>query len=101
MIITIKVNGFINGIMSIRPDNFTPEALNLMFDWFDQYEDDTGEQIEFDPIAICCDFTQATLEEINWDYSKEFTDLGEAVDWINENSIVIAADDNWIVFQQF
>ena len=78
MIITIKVNGFINGIMSIRPDNFTPEALNLMFDWFDQYEDDTGEQIEFDPIAICCDFTQATLEEINWDYSKEFTDLGEA-----------------------
>ena len=101
MINTIKVNEFIDGIESIRPDNFTADALRQMFDWFEQYEDDTGEQVEFDPIAICCDFSQSTVEEVNSDYSKEFTDIGEAVEWISENSIVIAADDDWIVYQQF
>jgi hypothetical protein len=42
MINTIKANEFINGIMSIRPDNFTADALSEMFDWFEQYEDEMG-----------------------------------------------------------
>jgi hypothetical protein len=94
MINTIRVNDFIDGIKSIRPDNFTTDALSEMFDWFEQYE-------EFDPIAICCDFRQSTLEEVNSDYSKEFADIGEAVEWINEESIVIAAGGDWIVYLQF
>jgi hypothetical protein len=77
MINTIRVNDFIDGIKSIRPDNFTADALSQMFDWFEQYEDEVS---RFDPIAICCDFSQSTLEEVNSDYSKEFADIGEAVE---------------------
>ena len=49
-------------------DNFSYEALQLLFDWFEQYEDDCGTEIDLDPIAICCDFTEATRAEIIADY---------------------------------
>jgi len=49
-------------------DNFSYEALKLLFDWFEQYEDDCGTEVELDPIAICCDFTEATYSEISRDY---------------------------------
>jgi len=45
-------------------DNFSYEALQLLFDWFAGYEEDTEEEIELDPIAICCDFTEATKSEL-------------------------------------
>jgi hypothetical protein len=101
MINTIKANEFINGIMSIRPNSFTADALSQMFDWFEQYEHDTGEQVEFDPIAICCDFSQSTLEEVNSYYSKEFTSLGSCIEWLNDNTMVIATSGDWVVYQQF
>jgi len=45
-------------------DNFSYEALELLFEWFEQYEDDCGTEIDLDPIAICCDFTEASRAEI-------------------------------------
>jgi hypothetical protein len=30
--------------------------------------EDTGEDIEFDPIALCCEFSEYSLEEFNNDY---------------------------------
>ena len=107
MINTIKANEFINGIMSIRPDNFTADALSQMFDLFEQYEDEMGEQLEFDPIAICCAFSQSTLEEVNSYYSKEFTDMGSCIEWLNDNTMVVATGEylylsgDWVVYQQF
>ena len=47
---------------AIRPDNFTRYGLICLFDHLMEYEDETGEQIEFDVIAICSDFT----EYVNW-----------------------------------
>ena len=45
-------------------DNFSYEALKLLFDWFEEYEQDCGTEVELDPIAICCEFTEATRAEI-------------------------------------
>ena len=47
-----------------RENQFSREALELLFDWFEQYEEDCGTEIDLDPIAICCDFTEATRAEI-------------------------------------
>jgi hypothetical protein len=58
---TINRTQFIEQMQSIRPDNFSREALGEMFFYFDEM----GEQneMEFDPIAICCDFSQCSLDE--------------------------------------
>ena len=52
-------------------DNFSYAALQLLFENFQEYEDDTGEEIELDPIAICCEYSEYTLEEILSYYDKE------------------------------
>lgn len=58
----------------IRPNCFSYEGLGVLFDYFEQYEDDTGEQIEFDPIAICCEYSEMTMQEI-FDAYPEINDL--------------------------
>mgnify|MGYP001323941412 CR=1 FL=1 len=45
-------------------DNFSYEALDLLFYFFEELEEDTQTEVELDPIAICCDFTEATRAEI-------------------------------------
>ena len=49
-------------------DNFSYEALKLLFEWFEQYEEDCGTEVELDPIAIGCDFAELTYSEIARDY---------------------------------
>jgi|TARA_R110000824_G_scaffold61993_3_gene164432 hypothetical protein len=61
-----------------REENFTYYGRVAMFEYFTELEDDIGEQIEFDPIGICCAYTQyESLAEIqeNYDSVKDLDDL--------------------------
>jgi hypothetical protein len=42
-----------------RGNNFSYEGLSVLFDYFEEYEDSTGEEIELDVIAICCEFNES------------------------------------------
>ena len=65
-----------------RENNFTYWGRLALFDYFEQLEEDLGEEIDFDPIAICCDFTQyESLDELNEVYDKDFKDLDEVRDY--------------------
>jgi len=39
-------------------DNFSYEGRKALFDYLEELEDDTGEKIEFDPIALCCEYSE-------------------------------------------
>jgi len=54
-----------------RADQFSYEGLGILFAYFEQYEDDTGEPIELDVIAICCDFSEDSFENIADQYGIE------------------------------
>ena len=47
----------------IRPDNFSYEGLGELFDYLEQCDECSDSEMEFDPIAICCDFSQCSLDE--------------------------------------
>jgi len=47
-----------------RADNFSYEGLKVLFDYLEQMEEDTGEEMELDVIAICCDFSEYDEEEL-------------------------------------
>lgn len=47
-----------------RMDNFSYDGLRALFEYFENLEDDIGEEIECDVIAICCDFHEMTISEI-------------------------------------
>ena len=56
-------------------DNFSYEALQLLFEYFEELEDSCDTEIELDVIAICCDFTEATKAELVSDYEIELNSL--------------------------
>ena len=77
---------FIDMMKAQRPDNFTHEALHLLWDHFEEWEQDTGEEVDFDCISICCDFSEDTPEAIAENYSIDTEGMteGQALDEVME-----------------
>ena len=81
-----------------RPNNFSESGLQALWEMLEEYEDSTGEEIEFDPIALCCEYAEyEDMEEFWNDYDKE--------DYPDEQSIIDATfywafGDSFII-QQF
>lgn len=91
-----------------RYDQFGYQALRVIFDYLEEYEDSTGEEIELDVIAICCDYASQHFEDIAEDYSIELDkDADEddqkqqVLDYLNKHTIVLGETDCEIVYQQF
>ena len=73
-----------------RPDNFSYEGLSALFEYLEEYEDSTGEEIELDPIAICCEYAEyENLEEFQKDYGDDYNSIEE----IEDHTQVIRIDD--------
>lgn len=68
---TVCFSEFRDAFQSIRPDNFSYKAQQILFHYFEQYEEDTGEEIELDVIAVCCDFSEDSYENIADQYGIE------------------------------
>ena len=60
-----------------RKDQFSYEGLSVLFGYLEQYEEDTGQEIDLDVIALCCDYYEDTVEAIAANYS---IDLAECDD---------------------
>lgn len=85
-----------------RENNFSREGRELLFDWLEEYEEDIGEELEFDVIGLCCEFSEDSLEDINREYSQEFEDIDDAVEWLNDMTIVVGVtSQDTIIFSVF
>ncbi|CAB5194747.1 hypothetical protein UFOVP176_31 [uncultured Caudovirales phage] len=54
-----------------RGDQFSYEALGLIFD----YLNDCGSDVELDVIAICCEFSEESWEQVTTNYSFDIDSL--------------------------
>ena len=65
MIMTLTEHDFINltNKFSQHKDNFSYEGKKALFEYLQEYEHDTGEQLEFDYIALCCDYSEYETEQ--------------------------------------
>lgn len=84
-----------------RLENFSYDAKKGLFEWLEQYEEDAGEELELDVIALCCDFTELELSDIELEYNESFNSISECIDWLNEQTAVVWYDDNSVLFQVF
>ena len=103
---TINKDQFRHAFNQIRPDNFDYEGQGILFDYFEQYEDDTGEQVELDVIAICCDYSQASPKEIIDSYGLDIElDGNESLavqDYLNDHTTIVGVCSHGeIVFANF
>ena len=76
---TIYKNAFIDTMIDIRPCNFSYDGLVALFDYLEEIEDSRGEEMEFNPIALCRDFTEYDI--LDW-VREQFTDdeIDEVID---------------------
>ena len=105
---TVHFDDFRHAFNSIRPDNFSREGLEQLFDYFESYEKDTGEEIELDVIAICCDFSEDSFENISDLYGIEIdveddeeSQKQQVIDFLQSEGAYVGDSINGIVFRQF
>lgn len=86
-----------------RQDQFTYAGKRVLFDYLEQYEEDTGESIELDVIALCCEYVELTHDEIIRDYSLDSdTTEGQVINWLQDRTIICGVTASvTIVFAQF
>ena len=91
MIQTITKSDFTTAFHRMgRGNNFTYEGLIALYDYLEDYEDSTGEQIELDVIAFCCEYTEyESLQEFQEDYGDEYQSLED----IRDRTTLIPLDD--------
>jgi hypothetical protein len=75
MIQHVTRDDFHAAFKAIRPDNFSFWGRDALFAYYEQMEDDIGEPITLDVIAICCDFTQYdSIGKYNEAYGTDYAD---------------------------
>lgn len=53
-----------------RKNTFSYEGKKALFDYLEEYENDSGEKVELDIIALCCEYTEYdSLEDLQASYS--------------------------------
>lgn len=106
---TINLYQFREAFREVRPDNFSYEGLETLYQYFDEYEDSTGEEMELDVIAICCDFSEDRWETIAKYYGvalDETADDEENADYVrqfleDEGVFIGEGNNGSFVYQQF
>lgn len=98
---TVNEYEFIMIMKEFRPDNFTDEGLKALFDYLEEWEEDCGEETELDPIGLCCEFCELTLDIINYNYYGNFKTLEEAVEYLKERTTVIPVAADRVIVQKY
>ena len=94
---TLTKFGFVDAFRRIRPDNFSYGGLETLYDYLEQLSEDTGENIKFDPIGICCDYSE--YENFK-DLQKDYPDVKD-MDELESNTTVIMIDDESFIIWQY
>lgn len=98
---TITKHEFIEKFEQLRPNSFSYEGLQAMFDYFEEYEESTGSEIEFDVIGICCEYTEyENLEEFQRDYGTYYDSL-ETIESETEVIYMYGQNSDNFIIRQF
>lgn len=91
-----------------RQDQFSYKALGWLFDHMEEYEDQTGEKVELDVIALCCDYNEDKWLDVARNYGIDISDCADdeeirdrILDHLNDETLVVNYDDDVVLFACF
>ena len=99
---SVNLYDFRNAFQRIRPENFSYDGLEALYNYLAEIEDSTGDEIELDVIALCCDYSEMTIEDAIEDYADflgfdpsgdEDDDCAAFLDMLRDHTAVIMVDD--------
>ena len=97
---TIDLNDFQQAFADYgRGDQFSAEALDALFEHYQDIEASTGEEIELDPIAICCDWGEydGAYEALFPESEENSWSESECIERLRDQTTVIELDDSVLV----
>ena len=105
---TLSTNQVADRLFDDKNAGWTYDGARALAEYLDQIEEDTGEEMELDVVAIRCDFSEyASALECVADYNADIDENADeeekekqALQWLEEQTQVITFD-NGIIIQQF
>jgi hypothetical protein len=95
---TITESQFIDAIVGDEYNSMSYEGAKALFEYLDLYEQDCDEDIEFDRVAIRCEFSEyENLEEVlsEYDHIKSLSDL------YDHTTVIEVPNSDKLIIQQF
>ena len=81
-------------------NNFSYDGLNSLFDYFEELEEQMENEINFDPIAICCEYSEYdNLQSVIDNYNS--TDIQTIDDLRNHTSVIEIENTDRLIIQDF
>ena len=95
---SVNMYDFERAFKNFERDNFSYDGLKALFEYLEEYEEGTGEEVELDVIALCCEYAEYdSLSEYNDDYGTKYSEI----DAIQDDTTLIKIDDNSFIIQQY
>ena len=117
MTTTITFDDFCDGFTGSYKDTFSYEGKRALFDYLEEYEDETGEQTNFDPIALACEYSEydnaGTIAREYFDFEgMTFAEDGseletaeqveaKALEYLENKTTVIACKNGHVIVADF
>ena len=94
---TVYFEEFCDYFEKMNRNKFSYEGKKALFDYLEEYEESTGEDVELDIIALCCEYTEyEDLKELQENYN----DI-ETMEDLENHTTVIKVDSNRFIIQNY
>lgn len=101
---TVTLNTFREEMIK-EEHGFSWEGATALFDYLVELEEDTGEEMEFDPIAFRCEFSEyESLKELNKnypDYNYYPVMSNKLSDYQERTTVIEVPNTQRIIIQEF
>ena len=83
---SVSIYDFERALKRYERENFSYDGLKALFEYLEEFEDGTGEEVELDVIALCCEYAEYdSLNEYNDDYGTKY----DEIDLIQDDTTLI------------
>lgn len=81
-----------------RGAQFSKKGLRLLFEHLEELEEDIGEELELDPIGLCCDYTEYTSF---WKFQEDNPQFANIDDLSRYTLVLGGGKDEPMIVQNF
>jgi hypothetical protein len=98
MTITVNYDDFSDSFTGRYKNNFSYEGKRALFNYLEEYESETGEQIELDSVALCCEY--AEYEDLT-ELRKDYPDVESMGDLMDHTSVIPVGNKGGFIIQDY
>ena len=93
-----------------RMDQFSYEGLEVLFEYLDYLSESTGEPIELEVVALCCDYAESSIQELINNYNIDLSEVDDddpdsiievVRQYLEDNTSVCGQVDGGFVYAAF